>query len=78
MITFETCDFPMSIDEILGERRLVIEYEFEDEGLGYQVWAVSDDGDKETIKHLLSTNEKMAILKLIAQNEHEAYEQGVM
>jgi hypothetical protein len=78
MIRFETCDFPMSIDEILGERRLFIEYEFDDEGLGYQVWAVSDNGDKETIQHLLSINEKMAILKLIAQNEHEACVQGAM
>jgi hypothetical protein len=69
MITFTPWDFPMSLDEILGNRTMVVEYEFEDEGLGYQVWAVSDNGDKETIEHLFSVKEKNAILRLIAQNE---------
>ena len=68
---FETCNHPMSMDEVLGERLIFIEYEFEDEGLDYQVWAVSDNGDKETIEHLLSDKEKAAVIRLIAENENK-------
>ena len=57
---------------------MVVEYEFADEGLNFEVVAVSDNGDKETIEHLFSTKETNAILRLIAQNEHEAYIQGTM
>jgi glyceraldehyde-3-phosphate dehydrogenase/erythrose-4-phosphate dehydrogenase len=78
MISFESWDFPSSIDEVLGERRMFIEYEFTDEGLNFEVIAVSDNGDKETIEHLFSNKETHAILRLIAQNEHEAYIQGAM
>ena len=77
MIKFETFFYPMSMDEVLGERDLFIEYEFTDEGLDYQVIAVSANGDRETINHLLDEKEHNTMLRLIAQNEHEAYEQGV-
>jgi len=78
MISFETFEYPMSMDEILGERDLFIEYEFTDEGLDYQVVAVSANGDRETIDHLLSTKEHNVILRLIVKNENQAYQQGVM
>ena len=77
MISFETFFYPMSMDEVLGERDLFIEYEFTDEGLDYEVVAVSANGDRETINHLLDEKEHNTMLRLIAQNEHEAYEQGV-
>ena len=71
MISFETFSYPMSMDEILGERDLFIEYEFSKFGLDYKVIAVSENGDRETIDHLLGEKEKLAILRLIAQNEKE-------
>jgi hypothetical protein len=77
MISFETFFYPMSMDEVLGERDLFIEYEFTDEGLDYEIVAVSANGDRETINHLLDEKEHNSMLRLIAQNEHEAYEQGV-
>jgi len=77
MISFETFSYPMSMDEVLGERDLFIEYEFSKFGLDYKVIAVSANGDRETIDHLLDEKEHNSMLRLIAQNEHEAYEQGV-
>jgi len=77
MISFETFSYPMSMDEVLGERDLFIEYEFSKFGLDYKVIAVCANGDRETIDHLLDEKEHNSILRLIAQNEHEAYEQGV-
>ena len=71
MISFETFSYPMSMDEVLGERDLFIEYEFSKFGLDYKVIAVSANGDRETIDHLLGEKEKLAILRLIAQNEKE-------
>ena len=61
----------MSMDEVLGERDLFIEYEFFKFGIDYKVIAVSENGDRETIDHLLGEKEKQSILRLIAQNEKE-------
>jgi len=77
MISFETFSYPMSMDEILGERDLFIEYEFTDEGLDYEVVAVSANGDRETIDHLLSTKEHNVIFRLIAQNERKLEDESL-
>ena len=61
----------MSMDEVLGERDLFIEYDFSKFGLDYKVIAVSANGDKETIDHLLSEDEHKKMVKLIKQNEKE-------
>jgi len=77
MISFETFEYPMSMDEILGERDLFIEYEFTDKGLDYEVVAVSVNGDRETIDHLLSTKEHDVIFRLIKQNERKLKDESL-
>jgi hypothetical protein len=73
MIIFETDNFPISMDEYICDRDVVVEYDFDDHGLIFTVYLRDKDGIMEDVDHLLSSSDNRFFLKLIAEKEHQDY-----
>lgn len=74
MITFEADIYPLSMDEYLCERDVIVEYDFDDHGLMFMVSLRDSNGVIENVDHLLSSEDQRFFMRLIAEKEHKDYE----
>ena len=70
---FEMSSWPEGFDEILNERDLLIEYEYEEEHIIVEVKLRDKDGEVESVTHLLSHDELEWFENACRQNEIEEH-----
>ena len=70
---FELFNWPEGFEEILNERDILVEYEFEEEHIIVEVKLRDKDGEVESVTHLLSHDELEWFEDACRQNEIEEH-----
>ena len=70
---FELYNWPEGFEEILNERDILVEYEFEEEHIIVEVKLRDKDGEVESVTHLLSHEELEWFEDACRQNEIEEH-----